>query len=287
MKPWNSIIERFGYDRREARLKSTAVVHGSLRERYFEKRIEHERIYAIGDIHGEFDLFCEALRLIKSDNGRRSPANSVILLLGDVVDRGSRSRQMLEMLQRFHTTSSGLLVLRGNHEEMLLQSARGDEAVQRLWLRSGGRQTLESYGIVPDDFTRCSPLDRAKQLSAALGDETLRWLEGRPLSYRSGDYFFCHAGVKPGIDLGKQSTKDLLWIRNRFLFSDADHGAVVVHGHTEVCEPEILHNRINIDTGAYRSGRLSVIGLQGPERWLLRATLPHRSPMRTRSKLKL
>ncbi|MBX7539382.1 metallophosphoesterase family protein [Qipengyuania sphaerica] len=285
MKPWR-LVANLG--RRESRARgsrATAEIQGSYAHRLFERGREFERIYAIGDLHGEFDLFREALKVVNADNASKPAARSTIILLGDVVDRGPQSKQLLQVLQQFHTASTSFIVLRGNHEEMLLQSARGDEVMQRLWLRSGGRQTLESYGIDPDRFARRSPTERAEMLLAALGDETLQWLDSRPLSYRSGSYYFCHAGVRPGVELNKQVASDLLWIRNKFLYSDEDHGAVVVHGHTEVDSPEFLYNRINIDTAAHKSGRLSVIGMQGTDLWLLSVSADTRNTKTTVQKL--
>ena len=253
------------------RARETAPVHRFAFHRLFDKVQDFERIYAIGDVHGEFELFCEILDKIAKDNRSLSDAQTVIVLLGDMIDRGPKSRQVLELLQRFHTTASGFVVLLGDHEEMMLASARGIEAAQRLWMKKGGRQTLESYGVDVEAFVRSSPQERADQIEAAVGRETLAWLGSRPLSYRSGDFYFCHAGIRPGTKLGQQRKRDLLAIGSDFLSSEKDHGAIIVHGHAEVSGAEISHNRINLDTAAYRTGKLSALGLQGSRKWLISA----------------
>ena len=264
----SSIADR--NSKRKAR--ETAAVYPSVFSRFFDKTPEYERIYAIGDIHGEFDLFIDLLDKINCDNKSFAAAQTVILLLGDLIDRGPKSRQVLQLLQQFHTKDSGLVVLLGNHEELLLESARGNETAQRAWLRNGGRQTLESYGIAVEKFTRSDPFERASSLVSTLGGDTLAWLTSRPLTYRSGDYYFCHAGIRPGVELSKQSKRDLLAIGSDFLSSDADHGAMIVHGHTEVASVECHFNHIAIDTAAYRTGKLSALGLQGSRRWQISAT---------------
>ena len=249
--------------------RETALVHRYALRRFFDRVRDFERVYAIGDVHGEFELFCEMLEKINQDNKSLDDAQTVILLLGDMIDRGPKSRQVLELLQQFHTTSSGLVVLLGDHEEMMLASAKGVEVAQRLWMKKGGRQTLESYGVDVAQFVRATPQERADQIVSAVGETTLAWLGSRPLSYRSGDYYFCHAGIRPGTELGRQRKRDLLGIGAEFLASDRDHGAMIVHGHAEVRGAEISHNRINLDTAAYRTGKLSAIGLEGSKKWLI------------------
>jgi serine/threonine protein phosphatase 1 len=161
----------------------------------------------------------------------------------------------------------------GNHEAALLESLEGDERAQRIWLEHGGEATLESFGIAPPSCDESSDAfaDRLKQ---SLSPATIRWLRKLPYSTQSGSYYFCHAGVRPGVKLEEQNPDDLLWIRQEFLDSEDHFGAVVVHGHSICGEAiEIKHNRISVDTGAYNSGILSAIGLQDSERWVL-ATSP-------------
>jgi serine/threonine protein phosphatase 1 len=162
-----------------------------------------------------------------------------------------------------------VVVLCGNHEEMLLASADGNASAQRLWLETGGDATLRSFGLDPTEFMRRAPLNRGDALRQAVGRDMLAWLEALPLVYRSGGYFFCHAGVRPRVPLDEQRREDLLWIRREFLEDEGFHGAVIVHGHSETDEVEVRLNRINVDTAAHRSGKLTAVGLQGSLRWFI------------------
>ena len=226
-------------------------------------------MYAIGDIHGRLDLTLELLRAIEADDKSRSPTETRLILLGDLIDRGPASAELVTM---FATTPSRwpTTVLRGNHEEMLNAVLAGNDEALRAWLSHGGRAALDSWGIDPAiaDLHRQHDLIAALQTAIPLVQR--RWLATLPTSLRVGDYFFTHAGVHPGVALHRQRDDDLLWIRGEFLSSNADHGAVVVHGHTvEEDGPHLLHNRIGLDTGAYRTGRLSAVGLEGTERWTM------------------
>jgi serine/threonine protein phosphatase 1 len=232
-----------------------------------------ERVYAIGDVHGRLDLLRRLLRTVRSDAAGMERTDARIVLLGDFVDRGPHSRQVLELIRLLQRRAPDRIVaLAGNHEDLLLASARGDAAAQGVWLRNGGDATLRSFGLDPAEFAVSSAAERGRRLRQALGEDMLGWLEMLPLSWRSGDYFFCHAGVRPGVPLNNQRREDLLWIRHVFLDSGRDHGAVIVHGHSETDEAEIAANRINVDTAAHRSGELTAVGLQGACRWLLSTT---------------
>lgn len=233
-----------------------------------------ERVYAIGDVHGRLDLLRRLLRAIEADAAREAEGDRTrIVILGDLVDRGPHSRQVLELLRFLERRDPARFqVLPGNHEDMLLASATGDAAAQRVWLKAGGDATLRSYRVDPAEFAGLAPADRGRMLRRAVGADMIDWLEARPLACQSGDYFFCHAGVRPGVPLKKQRREDLLWIRREFLDSDRSHGAVIVHGHSVTDAAEVAANRINVDTGAHRSGELTAVGLQGPCRWFLSTT---------------
>lgn len=229
-----------------------------------------DRVYAVGDVHGRFDLFRHLLNQLEADAFSQATRPSRIILLGDLIDRGPQSSQMLEFARAMQRQNRGrVVVLCGNHEDMLLASADGNADAQRLWLANGGDATLQSYGLDLSAFVRLSPEERGWALRDAVGLETLRWLRALPSAYRLGDYFFCHAGVRPGIALDEQRRQDLLWIRQEFLHSPDFHGAIIVHGHSERHEVEVRPNRINVDTSAYRSGELTAVGLQGPYRWFI------------------
>jgi serine/threonine protein phosphatase 1 len=232
-----------------------------------------ERVYAIGDIHGRLDLFTRLIREIETDNAARGGHSTRIILLGDIIDRGPSSRALLQLLMEGQEQGGRrFLVLLGNHEAALLDAAAGDANAQQTWLKFGGMATLESYGIAPPIEGEDS-YDFAERLANGIGTDTLEWLRDLPLYDRSGDFFFCHAGVRPGVTLRRQSRDDLLWIRDEFMESARNHGAMIVHGHNVVEAVEVKANRISVDTGAYRSEMLSAIGLEGREAWVI-ATEP-------------
>ena len=231
---------------------------------------EGERLYAIGDLHGRLDLFRALIKRLEADAAGRGKMRTRIVVLGDLIDRGPHSRGLLEIIRRMELQNKEhFVVLCGNHEEMLLASASGDAGGQRLWLANGGDATLRSYGLHPAEFVELTPEQRGGVLWRTVGAEMLSWLAALPTHFRSGDYFFCHAGIRPGVALVKQRREDLLWIRGEFLSSHRWHGAVVVHGHNEVAEVDVRGNRINIDTAAYRTGQLTAAGLQGAFQWFI------------------
>ncbi len=230
-----------------------------------------ERIYAIGDVHGRADLFQSLLKIIQADGKQRGQISTRIIMLGDLIDRGKSSKQVLELVRHFEGKIEGFVVLAGNHEEMLIESARGNGTVQNLWLDNGGIATLGSFGVDVKDLRDKEPSQIGECITKAIGEDTLAWINGLPTTFRSGDYLFCHAGIRPGVPIRKQKREDLLWIRDEFLDSTEEFGIVVVHGHTETLNVEELPNRINIDTAAYRTGCLTALALEGEDRWLLQA----------------
>jgi serine/threonine protein phosphatase 1 len=224
----------------------------------------------IGDVHGHLDLLQDLLVMIERDDVARGPARlKRLIFLGDLIDRGPSSAEVVSLLLDAQRVTKQLVVLLGNHEAALLESMDGDGLAQQLWLDHGGHSTLQSFQIDPPREEE-TPDQVAARLRKGIPGEVAAWLEELPLFARSGSYFFCHAGVRPGVPLGRQKPRDLLWIRNEFLTSEADHGAVVVHGHS-ICghEVEFRSNRINVDTGAYQTGVLSALGLEDSERWVL------------------
>ena len=229
-----------------------------------------ERIYAIGDVHGEAALLRRLLESVDRDNGARDPARVTLVLLGDVIDRGPRSADLLYALHGL--ASSCFRLLKGNHEALLVAAHRGDEDALDLWLRVGGRATLIGFGIEPDmvDFADFAVLVEA--VRSAIDPAMIDWLDALPTAWSRGGYFFTHAGVRPGVPLDRQSDSDLLWIREPFLSSRADHGRVVVHGHSIAPGvPRLGGNRIGLDTGAHEHRRLKALGLEGDRQWFLQA----------------
>lgn len=226
-------------------------------------------IYAIGDIHGRLDLLLALQQRIVDDAARRTAGRRLLIYLGDLVSRGPDSRGVVERVHNWLPAGFERVVLRGNHEELLLRSHAGEITAIRHWLDYGGIEALASYGVdVRADMERddASMAGLCRRFAAAFPAEHLDFLEGFPTSHRAGSYFFVHGGVRPGIPLDRQSPRDLIWIRKTFLNSSADHGAIVVHGHSISREPEAPGNRIGIDTGAYHSGVLTCLTLEG-EGW--------------------
>ena len=230
-----------------------------------------ERLYAIGDIHGRLDLAKALIEKIEADNAERGSASTRIILLGDLIDRGPDSAGVVEYARRWNADFAEIEALLGNHEASLLAVLEGETRWLESWLGYGGRETLLSYGMPGDLLWRGSMAEIAEGVRAYVPDAHRLWLEDRPLSLRRGGYLFAHAGIRPGRKLDDQEAKDLLWIRSEFLDSDADHGAIVVHGHSITPQPEDRHNRIGIDTGAYFSNTLTALGLEGGERWFIQS----------------
>lgn len=229
-----------------------------------------DRIYAIGDVHGRADLLTSLIGMIDDHERALPPATTHLVLLGDLIDRGGQSAEVLEMVQALQRSRQHVSVLLGNHEQVLLDVLGGSSAALHAWLDFGGEETLASLGVaLPASYF--DPRETIAALTEALPSGTLDWLLGLPLSLRSGDYFFCHAGVRPGVPIARQKRDDLLWIREDFLDSVLDHGVVVVHGHSVSHAVEEYRNRIGIDTGAYVSGRLTALFLDGAKREILTA----------------
>lgn len=228
-----------------------------------------ERVYAIGDIHGRLDLLRQLLARIERDLAERAPAKTRVIVLGDFIDRGPDSARIATIFAA-QKSRAGFIVLKGNHEATLVDGLRGDRVALDQWIDHGGDATLRSFGASEAEIFPCDTralLDTARRI---IPRPIAAWLAKLPLMHRVGPYVFAHAGIRPGIPIGKQAADDLLWIGDAFIDSDADHGAIVVHGHT-VFEGgvSIKPNRIGVDTGAYRTGRLSAIGLEGDAQWVL------------------
>lgn len=222
------------------------------------------RVYAVGDIHGRLDLLDLLLARIDADLESHAGEKSLQVFLGDYIDRGDASAQVVDRLIR-RSEVFPTVCLKGNHEALLLEFLENPE-VLTAWGRNGGLTTLLSYGVEPVLHT---DLDTRSSLSATLAEAMpaghLQFLSGLPLTFSCGDYLFVHAGIRPGISLARQREEDLLWIREAFLCHEAPFEKVIVHGHTPVMEPQIRVNRINIDTGAYATGRLTCLRLEGED----------------------
>lgn len=221
-------------------------------------------VYAIGDIHGRSDLLDRLHEGILADTTVRPAEERLIVYLGDYIDRGEDSAGVVDRLVEQPLPGFDAVHLCGNHEDFLLRFLL-DERVAPHWLYNGGDATLASYGVpVENDWSRMQ-----RSLVRALPRRHLAFLENLALSYEVGDYLFVHAGIRPGLPLDGQRREDLLWIRNEFLAATASHGRIVVHGHSIAHEAEFRSNRIGIDTGAYMTGRLTCLVLEGAEQLLI------------------
>jgi serine/threonine protein phosphatase 1 len=222
---------------------------------------EGTRIYAIGDIHGRLDLLDSVLARIDTDMGVHPASNAIRIFLGDYIDRGPDSKRVLDRLVNYCVTQPTVCLM-GNHEAFLRHFLKNPD-VLLVWRHCGGLDTLLSYGLAPKIETDAQDRrELASELDRILPSSHREFLSGLKQYFVYGDFFFVHAGVRPGICLTKQSEDDLLWIREDFLLSEDHFGKVVVHGHTPVLEPDVRPNRINIDTGAYATGRLTCLVLE-------------------------
>lgn len=228
-----------------------------------------ERVYAVGDVHGRDDLFAALVAAIERDDADASSATATVILLGDLVDRGPASAGVVRRA-RVWQRQRNVRILLGNHEEMFLKSFANAE-IMRHFLRHGGKQTLASYGLDPEAITGSSIEDLQALMQASVPQSERDYIAGFENMIRVGDYVFVHAGIQPDVPLADQTNADLRWIREPFLSHAAPHEAMVVHGHTISEAPEERTNRIGVDTGAYASGRLTALVLEGTRRRYLEA----------------
>lgn len=228
-----------------------------------------ERVYAIGDIHGRLDLLDALLASIEADDAARGPAATRIVFLGDVVDRGPDSAAVIDRLMTVAQARPTTAFLKGNHEEVFLLALDGDREALRLFCRIGGRETILSYGIDPDRYERLDYDALAQWIADAVPAAHREFLGAFEDMVVVGDYAFVHAGVRPDVALAEQRGADLRWIRNTFLNHTGGFAKTIVHGHTISDDMDRGHGRIGIDTGAYATGRLTALGLEGDRDWCL------------------
>lgn len=227
------------------------------------------RIYAIGDLHGRLDLLDEMHLLIRHDaqSGPQAAVPGqrlVVVYLGDYIDRGPRSKGVIErLLDNPMAPDFETVYLRGNHEDIMLgfldAGTRGAP-----WFRHGGRETLQSYGVPAPEHTAEDEFPAARQaLRDQLPTAHRAFLDATQVMHREGDFLFAHAGIRPGVKIEKQDPNDFMWIRHEFMDSDKKLEVCVVHGHTIEARPAITDNRIGLDTGAYATGVLSCAVIEG------------------------
>jgi serine/threonine protein phosphatase 1 len=219
------------------------------------------RIYAVGDIHGRLDLLDELLSRVNADIAHRPTARPVFVFLGDYIDRGPYSRETIDRLIELGATKE-CVFLKGNHEQIAIKCL-SDPSLFDRWMRLGGVETLVSYGVAPRNMARGQQIvELQSAFHGAVPQAHFRFFRDQQTSFACGDFFFVHAGVKPRIELSRQAENDLLWIRDEFLSSNEDFGKIVVHGHTPTREIEVRPNRINIDTGAFATGKLTCLVIE-------------------------
>lgn len=231
------------------------------------------RLYAIGDIHGRRDLLDALLLKIDADHTARGiDAELQLVFLGDYIDRGLNSRGVIDKLIDLQTAQQpATTCLLGNHDQVLRKILNnGDTQLAAQWLTFGGREAGLSYGVMPPRGT--SPVELADyvaKLQTAIPEAHRAFFDTLHTSLTIGDYFFCHAGIRPGLPLSAQSEDDLVWSRAIFIPSTAQHEKIIVHGHTIVGAPETHPNRIAVDTGAYATGALTALALEKDQQWFI------------------
>jgi serine/threonine protein phosphatase 1 len=225
-------------------------------------------VYCVGDIHGRDDLLWEMAERVETDLKTRSFDRAMTVFLGDYIDRGPGSMRVVERLASGEWPTP-IIALAGNHEDFLL-AFLDDAGFLGFWRSQGGLETLHSYGVNVGPAMAGRDFENVQ---AAFTDSFPKqhrdFLEALKVSAVIGDYFFCHAGVRPGVALDRQNRDDLLNIREPFLSSEAEHGKLIVHGHTPAVAPEIHPNRIGIDTAAYATGRLTCLVLENDQQHFL------------------
>ena len=229
------------------------------------------RAYAVGDVHGRLDLLEDMLGRVEADLEKGNPKKAILLFLGDLIDRGPASCQVIERLRTYRHPRLRTIFIMGNHEEVLLRLLAGERGILDSWLRFGGTECLASYGVDAAAFKSMSEREALAATKRAIPETHRQFIADFADTLRFGDYLFVHAGIRPAVDISMQSQSDLRWIRQPFLDDDSDHGFVVVHGHT-ISEAVVQRsNRIGVDTGAYRTGILTALVLEGEERRFLNA----------------
>jgi serine/threonine protein phosphatase 1 len=222
-------------------------------------------VYAIGDMHGRLDLLTRLRAMIVADADTRSATRKVVVYLGDYIDRGPESRGVIDLLIDKPLPGFESIHIKGNHEASLQYFLTNPEE-STGWLNYGGDATLYSYGVRPPDPSKPEEMVAAQEAFAeALPPEHLDFYRSLKYLHIEGDYAFVHAGVRAHVPIEQQIPEDLMWIRDDFLLSPADFGKLVVHGHSITGLPEVRANRIGIDTGAYATGTLTCVVLEGTE----------------------
>ena len=240
---------------------ASPAMQGKIVTEQAEISADDMRLYVIGDIHGRSDLLDRMIDQINGDVEKYGHRDALTITLGDYVDRGPDSRGVLDRLSR-NPFSTWYVPLRGNHE-VLFETFLRDPSMAIHWRNFGGLETLHSYGVRVADVRLGKGFEEAaRALSAAVPAEHLAFLASLKDSLTVRDFFFCHAGIRPGVPLDHQNVNDLFWIGKEFLNSEQAFGKMVIHGHSANEWPEVKRNRVNIDTGAFATGRLTCLVIE-------------------------
>ena len=223
-----------------------------------------ERVYAIGDIHGCLTELEQLLKLIKKDVKKNPVKTHYIIFLGDYFDRGPNTAGVVDRLIKLQKKHANVICLKGNHEDKFIEFLNDPVIKAHGFFTYGGFETVQSYGIknklLEDPVSNAQKI--RDKLFSSLSEMQIEFLLNLKHSKSVGDYFFCHAGIRPGVELKSQSSHDLMWIRQEFLSHPGLHKKIIVHGHTPNFEPEFMSNRINVDTKCYDSGILTSLVLE-------------------------
>lgn len=228
-------------------------------------------IYAIGDVHGRLDLLEQLISSIDLDSAKNPDAQKTLIFLGDLIDRGPNSAQVIDFCLKLAREREGVRFLTGNHEEVYRLALGGDMRALTLFSRIGGRETILSYGVSMEEYLAADFERLLEMLRQRVPQEHIDFVDGFEDMIVLGDYAFVHAGIRPNRPLAEQKISDLRWIRDEFLRSPSPLEKVIVHGHTISEDVEIQPHRIGLDTGAYKSGKLSAMGFSGGTRWIVSA----------------
>lgn len=225
--------------------------------------------YVIGDIHGCYDELCELLELIESDAKSLTEGPIYIVFLGDLMDRGPKSNEVIEHLRTFNPDYAKPIFLMGNHEEVFLKVLSGSISALTSWFDFGGRECVRSYGVTNLGEILMNPENLLFRIQEAVPQTHVDFMEGFDETFQFGPYLCVHAGIKPRVAIEKQSTRDLRWIRKEFMAYEKPHPFVIVHGHTIVERADIRPNRIAVDTGTYEGGPLTAVRLSRGDPYII------------------
>lgn len=222
---------------------------------------ENTRIYAVGDIHGRYDLLQILHERIILDAVTAKNMRKVIIYIGDYVDRGPQSKQVIDSFANNPMAGFEQVFIKGNHENVM-QEFLDNPSASKMWLSWGGNATIKSYGINPDDFENLEGLREA--FKSRIPDSHFEFFNKLKIYHVEGDYLFVHAGIKPGVELEKQTANDMMMIREEFYFPDnPSPDKTVVFGHTIFENPFYEAGKLGIDTGAFATGKLTAAVLEG------------------------